>query len=351
MEWERLTTDELEQQLLSNRELRSRLDAEDIEILEVLDERQVVTADGSRSLAEWTAARLDIGLDTSRTLVRTMRRTSSRPDLRSAMGEGVLTLDRVEALSRLGEDSGHMQHTDIAGVRREASNRARMEADAEFRTSRDQFVVMQPTLDESWWKFWGGLDGPSGALVDKVLSERADELPSMPDGSKGDAGWRKAVALTELCVSEDAPPAQITVFVDAKVAAEAHGEAGVVLSSGVKAGRHALEAVLCDGNTEVIARTEDGRYLDYGRKSRTVPPALKRALLHKYGHRCAIDGCDGRHRLEAHHLVPWSEGGATNQDEMILVCWFHHHRVIHGRGFEPFADPEHGRIRLRRRST
>jgi hypothetical protein len=47
----------------------------------------------------------------------------------------------------------------------------------------------------------------------------------------------------------------------------------VVLEAGLNAGSQALQAILCDATTEVIARTGDGRYLDYGRKQRTVPPA------------------------------------------------------------------------------
>lgn len=80
--------------------------------------------------------------------------------------------------------------------------------------------------------------------------------------------------------------------------------------------------------------------MDYGRKQRTVPPSLERALLDRYGHRCCFEGCDSRYRLEAHHLIPYSEGGATDQQEMILGCWFHHHVVIHQRGFIPYQDPK-----------
>jgi hypothetical protein len=41
MGWERFSSDELEQRLLARRALQSRLDAEMVEILEVLDRRQV----------------------------------------------------------------------------------------------------------------------------------------------------------------------------------------------------------------------------------------------------------------------------------------------------------------------
>ena len=59
------------------------------------------------------------------------------------------------------------------------------------------------------------MDGANGALVNKTLSEKADDLPLLPDGTRGDSSWRKAMALAELCVTDDPPPAQLTVFVDA----------------------------------------------------------------------------------------------------------------------------------------
>ena len=187
----------------------------------------------------------------------------------------------------------------------------------------------------------------SGAIVDKALSETVDQLPALPDDKRMSAGWRKAQALRQICTSEEAPPAQVTVIVDAKESAATNGEAGVMLEAGPRVGAQALQAILCDADTEVLARTEQGRYLDYGRKERTVPPALKRALIDKVHGRCAADGCNARHRLEAHHKTPWSEGGRTNQEDLVLLCWFHHHVVVHQWGYQLFAHPDHGRIRFR----
>ena len=349
MDWEGLTTDQLEERLIVNHADISAITAEEMEILEILDRRQVATADGCKSLSEWTAARLDVGLDTARTLVRTMRRTETRPDLREALVSGEASLDRVEALSNIVTDVGLLSHRDVAGVRAEAAKQARMTVAKEHRSAADQFLVMQPTLDESWWRLWDGLDGPSGALVDKVLTENAEDLPVLPDGTRGETSWRKAVALTELCVSGDGPSAHVTVFVDAKPAVETSGESGVVLNVGPKVGRQALQAVLCDATTEVIARSEDGRPMEYGRQQRTAPPGLKRAILHRDANMCVADGCDSRYRLEIHHKTPWSEGGETNPDDLVTLCWFHHHVVVHQRGYRLYNHPVTGRVRFRKR--
>lgn len=333
--------------MLARRAKMSRLPAEELLDLEETDYRQVATADGCRNLSEWTTARLDIHPDTAKSLVRTMRRTVDRLDLRDALGAGDITFDRLEALSRIPEEVGLLEHLDVAGVRRQAAMRARITADDEYRSARDQFLVLQPSLDESWWKLWGGLDGSTGALVDKTLSEAADDLPLLPDGSRGDSSWRKAMALAEVCITDGPPPAQLTVFVDARHATPSNGKAGVVFEAGPRIGQAALEAILCDAVTEVTALAEEGTPMVYGRRQRTIPPAQRRAIIHRDSDVCSADGCDSRRRLQVHHLIPWS-GGRTNPDNLTTLCWFHHQIVVHQRGFQAYRHPDHGRIRFRR---
>jgi 5-methylcytosine-specific restriction endonuclease McrA len=348
MELGRLSTDILEQQIVEDEHMIARLRARQMSILEELDTRQIPSADGCRSLGEWVAGRLDVGPDTAKTMVRTMRRLQDRPDLHEALAEGRVTFDRIEAVSRIPGDVGLVEWADVAGVRREAAKRARVTAEHEQNNADGRFLVLQPNLDESWWKLWGGLDGHAGSLVDKVLSEAADQLPAMPDGTHGPRGWQLATALVETLVSDYPPSAQVSVVVDAAHATPTDGEAGVILESGVRAGRQVLEAILCDSQTEVIARTADGRFMDYGRRQRTAPPALKRAMMAKYGHMCGADGCDSRNRLQVHHLIPWSQGGSTDQDNLIVLCWFHHQVIVHERGFQPYFHNEKTRIRFRK---
>ena len=333
MDWKAVSTDFLEQQLIADERQIGRLRARQMAVLEQLDVRQVATSDGSRSLREWVASRLDVATETARPLVATMRRLSDRPDLEGQLTLGEATFDRIEAVSRIPEDVGLMEWADVAGVHREAAKRSRISAEAEARGAADRFLVMQPALDESWWRIWGGLDGHSGAMVDKVLTEAADQLPEV-EGLGTDSSWRRATALVECLISDEPPPAQVTVIVDAKPAAATRGEAGIVLDAGVRTGRQALEAILCDAKTEVVARTEDGRYLDYGRRQRTAPPTLRRALMARAGHRCQADGCQSRYRLQIHHLTPWSRGGETNQDQLVVLCWYHHQVVVHERGLQ-----------------
>ena len=343
-----LSIDEREQRLIAAEREIGRLRELQLQDLAVLDVAQIAAVDGCRSLSEWVSGRLDMGAETAKTLVRTMRRLQDRPDLQEQLAAGGVSFDRVEALSRILGDVGFMEWADVAGVRREAAKRSRIRAEDEQRAAGNRYLAMQPNLDETSWRLWGELDGYSGAMVDKVLSDAADALPTFPDQSTGAQGWRRATALVQCLTSDDPPPGQVTVIVDAAEAAGTAGEAGVVLDSGARVGQQALQAILCDAATEVIARTEDGRFMDYGRRQRTAPPALKRALLARAGFRCQADGCDSRQRLQIHHLIQWSRGGRTDQDHLVVLCWFHHHVVVHERGYEIYQHPRHGRIRFRK---
>jgi len=347
---ETLTIDQREQQLVDDESLIGRLRARQMANLEVLDRTQVATGDGSRSLSEWAATRLDVSLVSAKSLVRTMRRTTDRSDLREALASGEVSFDRIEALSKIQDDVGLLSHIDVGGVYREAARRTRITAADEVKTAENNHLFLQYTLDETWARIQGGMDGYSASQVQKRLTSIADELPDLPDGTRGDRSWRQATALVELCTSggDDAPPAQVTVFVDAKEASDSNGESGVMLEAGPKVGVQALQAILCDATTEVTVNGDDGIPMVYGRKSRTVPPALRRAVIRRDGGVCAADGCNSRYRLEAHHQTPWSEGGSTDPDDLIALCWFHHHIVIHQRGFQIYRHPDHGRIRFRR---
>ncbi len=343
-----LTVDDREQQLALDLQMISMLQARLLDNLEWFDSAQVASGDGAKSLSEWLARKADVGLDTARRLVRTMRRTEARPLLRQALAEGLASFDRVEAVSKLkGEpELSSVSHLDVAGVRRLAADQVMLTSEDESRSAADQFLVMQPSLDESWWKLWGGVDGLTGAEIQSSLKEKADQIPELPDGTRGSAGWRMALALHQVATGGQAHPAQVTIFVDGDEAIATDGNTGVRLDAGPRVGAQALQAVLCDSVTEVTVNGADGVPMKYGRSTRNVPPALRRAVLGTTGGYCAISGCDSRYRVEVHHITPFSEGGVTDPENLIPICWFHHHVAIHQQGFQVFKHPDHGRWHL-----
>jgi hypothetical protein len=69
-----------------------------------------------------------------------------------------------------------------------------------------------------------------------------------------------------------------------------------------------------------------GAVLDIGRRTRTIPPALRRALDVRDGG-CRYPGCGSRF-TDAHHIDHWADGGETRLENLILLCR-RHHRAVH----------------------
>ena len=167
--------------------------------------------------------------------------------------------------------------------------------------------------------------------------------------ARGSVSERNADALTSLCLDSltgvaeevdtqapEPPSAQITVFVEASLAAASDGEAGLEVAAGPRIGLEALGEWLCNGRVD-FTLIQGGVPLGVGRNSRVIPPRLRRYVTFRDGG-CVIEGCTSRYRLQVHHVVPFSEGGETEATNLIVVCWFHHHVVIHGYGYR--IDPE-----------
>ena len=87
----------------------------------------------------------------------------------------------------------------------------------------------------------------------------------------------------------------------------------------------------------VMRYDEDGDVLDVGRKTRTISPAIRRALTAR-DTRCQFPGCTAR-RCDAHHVVHWAEGGVTALDNLVLLCR-RHHRLLHEGGYTAGRDVE-----------
>jgi hypothetical protein len=77
-------------------------------------------------------------------------------------------------------------------------------------------------------------------------------------------------------------------------------------------------------------RDRSGSVLDVGRRTRTISPALRRALeVRDRG--CRFPGC-GLRFTDAHHVRHWADGGETSLANCLLLCT-HHHRLVHEGGW------------------
>jgi hypothetical protein len=89
--------------------------------------------------------------------------------------------------------------------------------------------------------------------------------------------------------------------------------------------------ISCDASVVLMRYGSDGAVLDVGRKTRTVPPSIRRALQAR-DRSCRFPGCTAR-RCDAHHVEHWMDGGATSLDNLVHLCR-RHHRAVHEGGFD-----------------
>ncbi len=85
----------------------------------------------------------------------------------------------------------------------------------------------------------------------------------------------------------------------------------------------------CDGALVGVVEGAKGEPLAIGRRTRAVPPAIRRALRIRDGG-CRFPGCDRSRYVQAHHIKHWADGGETALDNLVTLCSFHHRQVHEG---------------------
>jgi hypothetical protein len=109
------------------------------------------------------------------------------------------------------------------------------------------------------------------------------------------------------------------------------------LDDGTRVPAETARRLSCDASVVEVTKDTEGNVLDVGRRRRTTPPALRRALEAR-DRGCRFPGC-GRRFTDGHHIVHWADGGATTLKNTLLLCRYHH-RYVHEGGWTVCADAE-----------
>jgi HNH endonuclease/uncharacterized protein DUF222 len=110
-----------------------------------------------------------------------------------------------------------------------------------------------------------------------------------------------------------------------------------VLDDGVSVPAGTSRRLACDATRVVMRHAGDGSVLDVGRRTRAIPPALRRALQAR-DRGCRFPGCTVRH-AQGHHLRHWANGGPTSLGNLALLCR-RHHRAVHEEGYRVERAPD-----------
>ena len=193
------------------------------------------------------------------------------------------------------------------------------------------------------------LDAAREALYQKAQRADNHEVPADPPTmaqQQADA----LVLLAETALHHEIDPGapgeryQVVVHVDAAVLADAEAPGQSVFEEGARVSAETSQRFACDASRVVMEHDADGRFVDIGAKTRTIPPALRRALLYR-DRTCRFPGCSGRF-CQGHHIWHWAQGGPTTLSNLVLLCR-RHHRAVHGEGYQIDREPD-GELRFRR---
>lgn len=352
------TIDRIEQELVACESMIAQLRGRQLELVREADQAQVCAVDGARSLSDWLAGRLDLHPMTARAM--TAAATSASAEVQEDLAGGHISFDRSVATARLvaaGADDATVSRSlgiAVNNVVALTAQHRRMTPLEESEIFDGRHLVAQPNLANTAWRVHGQLPAFDGEIVFDALDRTADTItgrgpdrPPLPQ-RRADALVAWALDATEPA-GADRPTRSIgmaTVFVDSALAARTSGEAGAGTRHGVKVGPNTLNEILCSGTVEVVQECAETVH-KIGKAGSAIPPEVRTAVWRRdLG--CTIDGCTSSYRLEPHHIVEQRHGGDHRLGNLTLLCWFHHHVVIHQQGFRLDPGTPPGRRRLLR---
>jgi Domain of unknown function (DUF222)/HNH endonuclease len=360
-----LTLRELEAQIT---ELAGHLNAANFRWLSLVAEfdRRHGWSDGAtQSCAHWLNWQCGIDLGAAREKVRVAHALEKLPRVAAAMARGELSYSKARALTRvacaqteeyflsiaLHGTAAHVEklvrHYRRAQEAEELSREARQQATRKvtYFYDADGSLILK-----------GRLPAEIGALVVKALDAAVNDSPVRDVSAERPAqpaacgivvqasderpswGARRADALGRIAESflqhgaealSSGDRQQIVVHVDVETLRDG-GAGRCELEDGPSLAVETVRRLACDASIVSVVENEQGEPLNIGRKTRSVPPAIRRALNAR-DRGCRFPGCSNARYVDAHHIQHWAHGGETRLSNLVQLCRFHHRQVHEGR--------------------
>jgi hypothetical protein len=358
-------------------ELSALLDAATARLLDLIREFDARGGwnSGFRSCAAWLSWRVGLDLGAARERVRVARALGRLPLLAQALARGELSYAKVRALTRVATPetearllgvgragtAAHVErivrgwrYVDRRAEAREAAQRHRSRGLCVYQDA-DGMVVVR-----------GRLEPEVGALFMQALAAAREMLYQRARGRDGNVAVRHGnvsaetppsmaqkqadalALLAETALHHELDPGapgeryQVVVHVEAEALADKDHAGQPVLEGGTRVSAETSRRLACDASRVVMRHDEDGRAVEVGARTRTIPPALRRALHHR-DQGCRFPGCNVRFG-QGHHIRHWAHGGPTTLSNLAMLC-NRHHRAVHEEGFQVARGPD-GELRF-----
>jgi len=338
--------DELDRNIFN---LATRINAATYELLVLIrqfDERAGWLKWGLGGCAEWLHYRCDLSMNAAREKVRVAHALKTLPDIAAAFATGDLSYSKVRAMTRAPGSCNEEEllsfalKTTTARVEercRELRCGTADSLDGAQRAFANRSLRVCRNAERGTMTITVELPIETGELVAKALDKARDDSASRVEFVDESFSARQADAMVSMSSSFLSGNAErscnssrntsddylVTIHVDQSALAYGNGRSNLPIES--------VKRLCCDGHAVVIGEDENGEPLNIGRKTRTVPTAIKRALIAR-DKSCAFPGCHHTRFVDAHHIEHWSAGGETSLGNLMLLC-SQHHKLVHEGGF------------------
>ena len=294
----------------------------------------------------WLRWHLGLTSRTARRYVRIARSFSEFPLLRDAFGQTVISLDQLELLLRVATDDNQESLLELA---RECPDVDDLRSEIADREQRGEEQASEPAKEPRVLTSWRGdalhlrgtVPGVDGVMVEKALLRLAEKTPKdentglyrLHDLRMGEALIQ--MASESLGADGNHDRATMVVHIPAVDLVRGEGEGWDAASRIFSAAE--LQRLACDACFQPALHDKDGVTVGVGRTTRNVEAWLRR-LVEGRDQGCRFPGCGKTRWLQCHHIIPWSQLGPTNLDNLVALCGFHH-RMIHNGDWTITGDP------------
>ncbi len=285
-------------------------------------------ADNFASCAEWLAWRTGRTLAAARENVRVAHALEELPLTAEVMQRGQLSYTKVRTMTRVATPETeatlleYAQSTSAARLEWLVRGWKTLSRDGELTAEevRHRSRTFSVAIDaDGMYVVRGRLEPEVGAALMRAIEAASDALYRGEDGEARPRNRQRRADAAGL-VAERALAAG---FGDGE--AVERGETGRSELDGVRVSAETSRRMACDA-ARVAMGHRDGDVVSVGRRTRTIPPHIRRALEER-DRGCRYPGCASRF-TEAHHVKHWADGGETSLANTVLLCR-RHHRLVH----------------------
>jgi len=347
-----------------------------LSLIREFDEKGYWAQQGLCSCAHWLNLKCGIGMNAAREKLRVAHALAELPKISERFDKGQLSYSKVRAITRIADatnedyllmiaDHGTAHHVeklvskyrtakrlqDVDIVRAQYNNREMthyydhdgcLVIKARLPAEQGALIVkaLEMALDVQFHENdahpkgtltveTSGPESESEAEPTPIAARRADALTDIAETymnnneSSGSTADRYQVIVH--VPAADVPLGRTSEAVGVRPTHDSHIEDG----PGVTA--ETSRRIACDSSVVCIKEDENGEPLSIGRRSRSIPPPMRRALRAR-DKGCRFPGCTNTRFVDGHHIQHWADGGETSLDNLVLLCR-HHHHLVHEGGF------------------